>query len=181
VSEEKEYRKGWREGDSREVESETGAEVGGGGEKKMLERLDGQGEIFAFFWYQGFVKGSPAFFFSLGYSTMRWDRFFFCSNLLRFFAFSGRRPFECLRENERTNGERLRREKIMFEPANRLIEQYAVQHGGQHYHHRHRQHPSFRQSAHVFTLFFVSSTPFPISVCQISSVVWSLILFFPFI
>jgi len=57
MSEEKEYRKGWREGDSREVESETGAEVGGR-EKKMLERLDGQGEILVFFWYQGFVKGT---------------------------------------------------------------------------------------------------------------------------
>jgi len=34
VSEEKEYRKGWREGDLREVESETGAEVGGGEERK---------------------------------------------------------------------------------------------------------------------------------------------------
>jgi len=28
----------------------------------MLERLDSQGEIFAFFWYQGFVKGNSPFF-----------------------------------------------------------------------------------------------------------------------
>jgi len=60
MSEEKEYRKGWREGDSREVESETGAEVGGR-EKKMLERLDGQGEILVFFWYQGFCKRNLTF------------------------------------------------------------------------------------------------------------------------
>jgi len=35
MPEEKEYRKGWSEGGSREVESETGAEVGGRGEKDV--------------------------------------------------------------------------------------------------------------------------------------------------
>lgn len=56
----------------------------------MLERLDGQGEIFAFFWYQGFVKGNSPFFFfsfflSLRYSTMRWDRFVFLFKFTPFF------------------------------------------------------------------------------------------------
>jgi len=131
MSEEKEYRKGWREGDSREVESETGAEVGGR-EKKMLERLDGQGEILVFFWYQGFCKRNLTFsflsfflLFSLSQvqHNVMGQVLFFCSNLLHFFHLPQQTSLRVPKgEKKRNEQQKDLGEKIMFEPANRLTE-----------------------------------------------------------